>query len=133
MKNNIAYLMSIFLLTGCTTPAGKILSHQLTNQRYETTADLMQSWMGASENELITSWGPPTKQHTLSNASKIISYEYEWGEVIRAGSFTGGYCIQKFLIEKGMVTKWGMSNCRKTPKKPKSISTDIPIPQPSLP
>lgn len=36
----------------------------LSTQRYETLNDLMQSWVGSSEEKLIKKWGLPDKSYT---------------------------------------------------------------------
>ncbi|WP_202970064.1 hypothetical protein [Pararhizobium polonicum] len=136
MKKLLA--MAICLsLTGC---AGSPIGNALGNQRYQTTWDIMNTWVGSSEDDLVTSWGLPDSSYTLSDGSKILSYEHVWKKSsIHAQEFgyrsAGDYrnCVQKFLIENGTVTKWDASGtCKKVPDGSKLISKDIPIPRPTL-
>lgn len=126
------------VLAGC---AGSPLSNMVKQQRYQTTWDIMASWVGASEDKLVTSWGPPENSYTLSDGSKLISYEYTWNtNSLHEQDF--GYthpssdyaqCVQKFLIEDGVITKWSASkSCRKNPKGAKLIPSNTPIPRPTM-
>ncbi|MFW1946744.1 hypothetical protein ACG907_02380 [Acinetobacter bereziniae] len=96
----------------------------LSTQRYETHNDLMQSWVGSSEEKLIKKWGLPDKSYTLTNGGKIISYE--------TFVHPGRYCEEKFMLENGIIVKWGHSRCDLNLNNAKKISKDIPIPQPTL-
>ena len=40
--------------------------------------------------------------------------------------------IEKFMLEKGIIVKWGHSRCDLSFSNAKKISKDIPIPQPTL-
>ena len=121
-----AAVVSSSLLAGC---AGSPLGNMVRGERYETLNDRMESWVGASEEKLISSWGPPDNSYTLSSGAKVIAWEYVWG-VYLGDRF---YCNQKFLIDQqGTVSKWGYSNCRQSVSRPKLISKDIPVPQPTL-
>ncbi|MDR6539803.1 hypothetical protein [Acinetobacter bereziniae] len=42
----------------------------LSTQRYETLNDLMQSWVGSSEEKLIKKWGLPDKSYTINKWRK---------------------------------------------------------------
>ncbi|KAF1021053.1 MAG: hypothetical protein GAK30_02077 [Paracidovorax wautersii] len=116
------------------------MSNLLSNQRSQTTYDITASWVGASEDKLVTAWGVPQGSYELSGGSKIISYRYIWNissnvrqERWYDYSKDDRECVQKFLIENGIVTKWGASpTCKKVPDPTKSISNDIPIPRPTL-
>lgn len=137
MRSSYAVSLAL-ILVGC---AGSPLSNMVSQQRYQTTWDVMASWIGSSEDEVVTSWGPPDNSHTLSNGSKLISYEYTWNtNSLHERDF--GYthpssdyaqCVQKFLIEEGVITKWNASkSCRKTPKGAKLIPRNTPIPRPTM-
>ena len=95
-----------------------------TSTRRSTLNDTMQSWINSIETELISDWGVPDKSYTLNNGDKIVSYL----------SFVhpGRYCEQKFLIQRGILTKWGHSNCDLYFSNSKDISKTIPIPKPTL-
>ncbi|WP_323146109.1 hypothetical protein [Pseudomonas marginalis] len=135
MKSWITVL-SILMLSGC---AGSPLSNLVTNQRYQTTSDITASWVGASEDELVTSWGAPKNSHGLSDGnSKIIGYDYVWltnGSRSMEWGYVPDYarCEQRFMIEKGVVTRWYSSgDCPKRPKGAKLIPGNTPVPQPTL-
>ena len=126
MKKILLAAVVTQLLAGC---AGSPMGNLINNERLETKADVMASWVGADEDDLIIKWGPPDNSYTLSNGSKLVSYEYVWGQYVGQRI----HCVEKFLIEKGVVTKWGMdSTCRKSLNKPGTLPGNTPIPQPTL-
>ena len=126
MKKVLLAMVVVSSLAGC---AGSPLGNLVNNERLETKNDVMASWVGAKEDELIINWGPPDNSYTLSNGAKIVSYQFIWGQYVGQRI----HCVEKFMIEKGIVTKWGMdSTCRKSLNKPSTVSKDIPIPQPTL-
>ena len=53
-----------------------------TTAKYEAK---LNTWIGASEDALVASWGVPNKTYTLSNGKKAIEY------VRRETGQTGGY------------------------------------------
>jgi hypothetical protein len=122
-------------LYGC---AGSPLSNLVTNQRYQTTSDITASWVGATEDELVMSWGTPKGSHALSDGSKIISYNYAWltnGSHSMEWGYIPDYarCEQRFLVEKGILTRWYSSgDCPKRPEGAKLIPGGTPIPKPTL-
>ncbi|WNW13352.1 hypothetical protein RRX38_20030 [Pseudomonas sp. DTU_2021_1001937_2_SI_NGA_ILE_001] len=129
-------LFPVLLLSGC---AGSPLGNLLTNQRYQTTSDITASWVGASEDDLVTSWGAPKNSYALSDGySKIIGYDYVW-LTNASRSAEWGYvpdyarCEQRFMIERGMVTRWYSSgDCPKRPSGAKLIPASTPVPKPTL-
>lgn len=133
MKKISFLFLFILLLTGC---AGSPVGNLISNQRNETTRDRMQSWVGASADELLSSWGPPSSQSRLSNGSHLMVYESSWDTYRKGGtySFYTNYCSQKFLIERNIVSKWGISGgCKRYPKNPKLLPATTAIPEPTLP
>ena len=112
MKRLIFIIAISQMLTGCLSIMG---------QRLETRNDFMQSWVGSTEEKLISKWGPPYRSYELPNGAKIISYNDGWNA-----------CTKKFMLEQGKVTKWGYSNCSMSLNQPDKIDKNIPIPKPSL-
>ena len=116
-------------LAGCAnTPLGNILN----NQRFQTLEDIQQSWVGLSGDELVMSWGPPQNSYPMDGGARMIAYQYL--RLVGADGYNPRYewCVQKFLIEGGIVTRWGISDgCPKHPSNPKSIP-DTPVPKPTL-
>lgn len=109
------------LLTGCA--AGGLLS----DKRRSTTADVMQSWIGSSSDELIIKWGPPYRSQVLSDGSTLIMYRNVWTD----GAYNSHLCDQKFLVEHNIVTKWVTSNCE-TYSGVDGVPKTTPIPKPTL-
>ncbi|MBS7457356.1 hypothetical protein [Coralloluteibacterium stylophorae] len=119
MKNVVMSIAVTAMLAGC---AGHPLHNMVTNKRYQTSYDIAASWVGAPEDDLIIKWGPPTNSHVLSSGAELISYDDEWSG-----------CSKKFLVEDGVIAKWGMSSsCSKAVRNAKSIPADLPVPQPTL-
>ncbi|WYX50328.1 hypothetical protein WJ977_26135 [Achromobacter xylosoxidans] len=113
MKKLALLIVLPSLLAGCTSAQ----MNMLTGKRNKTYNDVNAPWVGSTEEQLISKWGPPKKSYTLESGAKIISYEDMWGPI-------SAYhvCVEKFMIEKGIVTKWGSriarralrAHCRKT-------------------
>jgi len=117
----------IVVLSGCSNyvlPNGE----QLGSKRWEEISDRMNKKVGLSEQELISQWGVPNGNYTLSNGSKIISYDVY-------NSRKDSYCEAKFLIERGKVTKWGHSGnkaCGLGAASPSKLIPKTPLPKPTL-
>ncbi|WP_254924300.1 hypothetical protein [Bordetella genomosp. 4] len=109
------------LLAGCTSAQ----MNMLTGKRNKTYNDVNATWVGSTEEKLVSKWGPPKKSYTLESGAKIISYEDIWGPI---SSYH--VCVEKFMIEKGMVTKWGISGC--PARISGTLPKDTPIPEPTL-
>jgi len=117
----------IVVLSGCThfvLPNDE----QVGSKRWEVISDRMNKKVGISEQELISQWGVPNGNYTLSNGSIIVSYNIY-------NSVKNNYCEAKFLIEKAKVTKWGLSDERicglGSAPSPKLIP-NTPPPKPTL-
>lgn len=126
LKNIALSLVMSALLAGC---AGSPIGNLINNERSETRNDVLASWVGEDEDNLVMKWGPPTGSYTLSSGAKVISYEYVWGVYVGQRY----HCEEKFLIEKGKVTKWGIgSACQKSGGKGQTLPANVPVPQPTL-
>lgn len=128
MKNLIIALSLI--ISGC----GINFSGQpWGNQRWETLNDRMAAKVGLTEQELINDWDVPEKSYRMDNGAKVFSYD-----VCSTGAYytisnacTGYICKAKFLIENGVVTKWGQNaanNCKVYRGVKRSRDTPIPTP-----
>jgi len=127
MKFIILLTSIAFFVSGCVnSPSG---SFPGSSNRVATISDKMSKRVGQSEITLVSELGPPDYNYTASNGSKIISYEVDWG--IGAKS---PLCVMKYLIENGVVTKWGNKGCPKrfTTKNQELIPNSIPVPKPTL-
>ncbi|WP_213067187.1 hypothetical protein [Acinetobacter sp. CFCC 10889] len=124
MKIIILMIISMFMV-GCVSDVVNLA----TNKRDKTYNDVMQSKVGMSEFDLISSWGAPDKSYTFTNGSKIISYEASWD--VGMGS---AYCIQKLIIENAKVTKWGIEgDClNQSTRTGDKLPSNTPIPKPTL-
>lgn len=59
MRQTTAVLY-LLVITGCATTGG-----------YEKN---LQSWVGAHSDELVSSWGPPTRERPLSGGGQVLEY-----------------------------------------------------------
>lgn len=123
LKFNMMILLSlIFTLSGCgTTDFDK-------NDRFQTTNDVMQSWVGYNESQLIGSWGAPENTFQNRDGSRVMTWKH-----YRETDTTYGYCTQTFLSDKnGIIQAWKYNFCQynlyNLPRIPKSR----PVPKPSL-
>lgn len=79
----------VLLISGCAP-----------TQKYGTMLD---SWMGASAEKLILSWGIPQNTFIMSNGNKVI--EYSRNRISRINNISI-YCRTTFIINKGMIINW---------------------------
>ena len=68
----ILFLLSCLVLGGCATTA-----------KYEAK---LNSWVGASEDALIASWGVPDKSYATASGKKAV--EFVRKETVRSGGYT---------------------------------------------
>ena len=61
MKKILAILVLGLLISGCATKSG-----------YKT---LLESWLGKTENQLVSSWGYPIGSYVKEDGTKIITYQ----------------------------------------------------------
>ncbi len=60
MKKSILILFAVTLLTACTSQK-----------------DIMNSWLGSTKQNLIMSWGPPTRTASDGGSGEILVYSYQ--------------------------------------------------------
>lgn len=103
-----------------------------SNQRYQRVEDVQASWVGSSADDLVMSWGPPNNSYKMEDGSSMLSYQYL--RLAGAGGYDPRYvwCVQKFLVEGGIITRWGLSDgCPVRPEGAKFIP-NTPVPKPTL-
>lgn len=107
-------LVFILILTGCATAA-----------KYQ---QILDSWIGASEQALIESWGVPDRTYTVGNLT-FLSYRYSSQRILYGAApvyvsnvhkgviytnaiggtpdmLVSDWCKTTFTIEKQKVIKW---------------------------
>jgi hypothetical protein len=123
MKNIISLIFISLLLAGCFA----------TTAKHEAA---LQSWIGHTEDHLVTKWGVPNGVYNKNDGGKILSYVrtgsmylpgntssntsyYHWGGSTTTVSQSSGTnialrCKNNFVISKeGRVTSWSYegNNC----------------------
>ncbi|MCH2276460.1 hypothetical protein [Thalassospira sp.] len=112
---NVAVIaVALLVLAGC-----------MTASKYE---EILNSWVGQSEQSLIASWGPPTSHYDAGNA-KYLTYSNQGsmtlpgtqptyqstviGNQIYTTSYGGSApttialsCQQTFTVVRGYITSW---------------------------
>jgi hypothetical protein len=67
-------------------------------ERRDDMEKSMQFWVGKTETELVTKWGPPSNVYKLAGGSKELTYRY----VNRPyGSYYWGYRDWSYRVERG--------------------------------
>ena len=65
------------------------------------TSEVLNSWIGASEDQLVSTWGVPTSTYKLNNGFKLIEYKR------LTGIYGQNHCTRTFTINtSGIVTNW---------------------------
>ncbi len=84
MKNLTAFLVAL-ALAACSTS-----TPPRTTKGYERVLD---TWYGASELELVSSWGEPRSVYEVDSSSRLLTF-LNWG------------CETRFTIKDGTVVNW---------------------------
>ena len=61
MRKLLAIIVLGLFISGCATKSG-----------YKT---LLESWLGKTENQLVSSWGPPLGSYVKDDGSKVLTYQ----------------------------------------------------------
>ena len=61
MKKLLAIVVLCLLLVGCATSANY--------------TKILNSWVGSTENQLVSSWGPPLGSYVKDDGSKVLTYQ----------------------------------------------------------
>jgi hypothetical protein len=68
----IAVSIGAVILAGCATTAG-----------YEA---VLKTWIGASSDHLVSSWGPPAREYNLTSGGKVLEYSRAGNVVLPGGT-----------------------------------------------
>jgi hypothetical protein len=72
-----------------------------------STSELMQSWVGTDESELLSRWGAPDSSAQTNDGRKILTWKILWND--GANIYT---CRKSFTIGKdAKVEKWSYAGC----------------------
>ena len=85
MKKIICLLALVILMSGCASTA-----------KYEAK---LNTWVGASENSLIASWGIPDKTYDLSDGKKAIEFIHK--DILQTGGYT--YAVPQTTYQSGTI------------------------------
>src|SRR3546814_14834698 len=81
---------AFILLAGCAT-----------TENYER---ILQQWVGAHADRLVTAWGPPDSQYTLSDGGRVLQYSRR-----RLVDYGGNYFPEPVFVDG---RKIGRASCR---------------------
>jgi len=84
-------MKKVFLLLLCLG-----LSGCATTAKYEAK---LNTWIGASENDLIASWGVPDKVYQMSDGKKAIGYIHK--NTVKTGGYT--YTVPRTTYQRGTI------------------------------
>lgn len=85
MKKLICLLVLVMVVSGCATIA-----------KYDAK---LNTWIGASEDDLIAAWGVPDMVYNMSEGKKAIAYVHK--DAIRTGGYT--YRVPETTIHSGKI------------------------------
>lgn len=88
MRKSILLAFSLLALCGCASTA-----------KYEKN---LSSWIGASEENLVTHWGTPESSYKVSDSVKTISFIYNGGQ----GEYQKYWCKTTFVLKNEVVDSW---------------------------
>ncbi len=85
MKKLIYLFVLVMLVSGCATTA-----------KYEAK---LNTWIGASEDSLIASWGVPDKTYNLSDSKKAIEFIHK--DILETGGYS--YMVPQTTYQSGTI------------------------------
>ena len=91
------FIIVVLLLAGCATAS------RATSANYEK---ILQAWMGASEDKLVSSWGAPVSTYKTDSGSKLLTFGGNRGAVFFNGMMIPVGCTTTFTITHSVVTNW---------------------------
>jgi len=89
MKKLLISSIFTLLLVGCAT-----------TENYEK---LLNTWIGDSADNLVSSWGPPTSSYPLSNGGKVM--EYVRARTVQTGGYS--YSVPQTTYQSGSTSIYG--------------------------
>ena len=73
--------------------------------------DNMNSWIGHHRDELITTWGPPTSETSLTNGGRSLVYIQVYGSSI-GGQGSVSTCRKVFVLDSNLIIRnWSFYGC----------------------
>jgi hypothetical protein len=92
------------------------LSACATTQHYENA---INTWVGSSEEALVSQWGAPTNTYQVSDSKKILTYVHSNGgsayTAYGVTSYSTNYCKTEFFVGPLKTiesTRWEGNMCR---------------------
>ena len=91
MKKLLGIIILGLLLTACAS-----------EQKY---FDTLNTWIGAPEEKLVSSWGVPQGFYEKQNGEKLL--QYDWDAIVTLqGDTYKTWCKTTFTISEGKVKSW---------------------------
>jgi len=100
MRKIIFILLIISIFVACTT----IGTTKESEPSVECYKEILNTWLGSLEDNLITKWGIPDSTYQTQN-KKYLKYKEENNFIIQGNSYHF-YCNTIFVIEYGMIVDW---------------------------
>ena len=92
MKWKMTFALPIALAAGCVTTV--------------TTQSTLQSWVGHSETELVSSWGAPNAAIDTRDGNRILTWDAYWGD------YGQSLCRKSVTVDGGgTVVAWSYHGC----------------------
>jgi hypothetical protein len=93
MRSPLASLLAALLVSACVSPA-----------KYDS---MLQSWVGKSEDALVTKWGPPRSSATLSTGERVMEWVDQSSYTTQSRTEAPLVCTTRFTVStKGTITSW---------------------------
>lgn len=114
------YLLLFLALSSCVTQPRR-------DEHEEFTASL-KTWVGKTEDELVTAFGMPTKTHETPNGTRVLEFNSISARKLAVTGYAGSevtaydkYCKTTFVIGKTKTIEsgsWEGNDCPKNADKP---------------
>jgi hypothetical protein len=99
--------MLSFFFTKTIKPSALLLACTLSFSGCVSTSEIMQSWVGRSESDLVSRWGAPDSSTQTDDGKKVLTWKTLWND--DNNIYT---CRKSFTIGvAGKVERWAYNGC----------------------
>jgi len=72
-----------------------------------STSEVMQSWVGKNESDLVSRWGAPDSSTQTSDGKRVLTWKTLWNDANNIYT-----CRKSFTIDsEGKVERWAYNGC----------------------
>jgi hypothetical protein len=71
-----------------------------------STEEVMKSWMGSRESEVVSRWGAPDRVIDTRDGLRVLTWDQRWGQ------YGQNTCSKSFTVDSGgIIHRWAYRGC----------------------